>query len=73
MRISLQSAAIGRLQGTELIGLSLALIDGKMLVNEQIPDFLPALPRTESFKLRVTHPPEGIVHRRRLCSVALAH
>ena len=73
MRISLQSTAIGRLQGADLVGLSLALIDGKVLVNEQIPDFLPALAGIESFKLRITHPPEGVVHRRRLCSIALTH
>ena len=44
-----------------------------MLVDEEVPDFLSALPGVESFVLRIAHAPELLVGSWRLCSVALPH
>ena len=71
VRIRLQRLAVRRLQLAQLIRLAIAPIGRKMFVDEEVPDFFPALSRIEGFILRVTHTSKLLVRSRRLRAVAL--
>ncbi len=73
VRVRLQTQSIDCLELAHFGRLVIANVSWEMLVDEEIPNFLSALPGVESFVLRIAHPAELLVGRWRLCSVALTH
>ncbi len=71
VRVGLQTQSISCLEVAHFGRLVIANISGEMLVDEEVPNFLSALPGIESFVLRIAHAAELLVGSWRLCAVAL--
>ena len=72
MRVRLETTPIGCLQLTQFRRLGFMRVDREALVDEEVPDFFPALARVKSFVLRIAHPAELLVGTRRFGPVTLA-
>src|SRR5687768_2376227 len=72
VRVRLQPSAIGGLKLAQFFGLALAFIDREIFVDEEVPDFLAALPGVERFVLRVTDAAELRIGLGRFGAIAIA-
>src|SRR5438067_2410592 len=72
VRIGLETTPIRCLQLTEFLLLWFMRVNREALVDEEVPDFFPALARVQGFVLRVAYPTELRVDCWRLCAITLA-
>ena len=72
VRIELETAPIRRLQLTQVRQLWFMRFNREALVDEQVPDFFPALARVERFVLGVAYPAELLIRGWRFRAVTLA-
>src|SRR2546423_3542906 len=73
VRFRLQATTISSLQLTQFVGLDFASVGGKALIDEQVPDFLPALSGVKSLVLRVACSAKLLISRGRLRAITLSH
>ena len=72
VRVGLETAPISCLQLTQFRRLWFIRVNREALIDEEVPDFFPALARVKSFVLRIAHPAELLVGTRRFGPVTLA-
>src|SRR5262249_15231162 len=73
VRVRLQATPICCLELAEFFGLRLTRVSGKIFINEEIPDFFPALASIQCLKLCVAKSSELFVGCWRFSTVALTH
>jgi hypothetical protein len=73
VRLRLQTPTIGTLQFVQFVRFDFASVAGKALIDEQVPDFLPALSGVKSLVLRVACSAELLIGRGRLRAITLSH
>ena len=69
----METAPISCLQFAQFLRLWFMRVDRKALIDEEIPDFLPTLPRVKRFVLRIAYPTEFFVGCRWLRAIRLTH
>src|SRR5438876_11705375 len=71
--VALQATTISGLQFAQFLGLRFVRVDWEAVIDEEIPDFLAALPRIKRFILRIAYAAELLVGRWRLRAVILTN